>query len=125
LEHPDDVVAERQSGQSAPGHFDGAELDQFVSDFRNGKSVGPGVGRPGQRVTSQDASSEPIASQQSVSRETPQAGETDEDEIHTFVQQHREASTIVEPQADELKGLSTQVKGIDPHLSDALAGIAD
>lgn len=78
-----------------------------------------------QRATAEDANSTPAPAPQAASRETPQAGEGDANDVEEFLQQHRDASAIVQPQADELRGLAQQVRSVDPHLSDALSGIAD
>jgi hypothetical protein len=60
-----------------------------------------------------------------ASRETPQVREGDEDDIDGFVARHSEARGVLQPQAHELNTLGSQVKHIDPHVADALNGLAD
>lgn len=78
-----------------------------------------------QRATAEDIKPTESAALASLSRETPQLGERDEDDIDTFVQRHREASSVIQPQAEELSALGGKLKHIDPHVADALNGLAD
>lgn len=85
------------------------------------KITGEGLELP----SSGEATTTPIDLTPAASRETPQTGEGDENDVDEFLQQHREARSIIKPQAEELSLLGGKLKHIDPHVADALNGLAD
>jgi hypothetical protein len=84
-----------------------------------------GVETPEQVVSARQSNATPTAPQTAASPETPQASEGGGNDVEEFLQQHREARSIIEPQTEELSGLAKQLQHIDPHAADASNGLAD